>query len=468
MKAPDLVGLPVAEARPIAVQTIEAFGTPRLRYVPSEMEPTTKQSVALCLDRLEVFYGGAAGPGKSWWLMASALQYVDVPGYAAILFRRTFPDLSRPGGLIDMSRMWLGGTDAVYNTNLHTWTFPSGATLSFGHMQYEHTKLDYRGAEFQFEGFDELSTFSETQFTFLFSRLRKPSSSRGASPDGLTIDRVPLRMRSASNPGGPGHDWVRERYVDSTTRDRRRVFIPAWLHENPHLDQEAYLLSLAELSDVEQERLIEGDWDAVDAGGMFDPRTWPTVSSYSSPEWIRLWDLAGSKPTQEYPDPDWTVGVRLDRDPETLQIVWTDLVRFREDPATTEQIVRATALRDGYGPVGIEQEPGSSGKAVISTYSRTVLQGLASVHAIGTTGDKVARARAVAAAAGRGEITVVRAPWNRDAFSELRRFPHAAHDDVVDGLAHAYNNIGRYVGGLVSSNPSISRLPGQRSDRRAR
>lgn len=459
--------LPPDVARPIARQVIEAFGTPRLRYVPTEMEPTDKQAVGLSLDRLEVFYGGAAGPGKSWWLMASALQYVDVPGYAAILFRRTFPDLSRPGGLIDMSRMWLGSTDAVYNTNLHTWTFPSGATLSFGHMQYEHTKLDYRGAEFQFEGFDELTTFSETQFTFLFSRLRRPEASRGASPDGMTINRVPLRMRSASNPGGPGHDWVRERYVDPTTRLRKRVFIPAWLHENPHLDQAAYRESLAELSDVEQERLIGGDWDAVDAGGMFDPRTWPMVASFSG-EWLRLWDLAGSKPTQEYPDPDWTVGVRLDRDPETGQIGWTDLVRFREDPATTEQIVRLTALRDGWGPVGIEQEPGSAGKAVISTYSRTVLQGIASVHAISATGDKTARARGVAAAAGRGELTVVRAAWNRDAFSELRRFPHAAHDDIVDALAHAYNNIGSLVGGMVSSSPSVRRLPGARSDRRAR
>lgn len=460
--------LPPEVARPIARQVIDAFGTPRLRYVPSEMEPTDKQAVGLCLDRLEVFYGGAAGPGKSWWLMASALQYVDVPGYAAILFRRTFPDLSRPGGLIDMSRMWLGGTDAVYNTNLHTWTFPSGATLSFGHMQYEHSKLDYRGAEFAFMGFDELSTFTETQFTFLFSRLRKPAASRGASPDGLTIDRVPLRMRSASNPGGPGHDWVRERYVDPETRGRKRVFIPAWLHENPHLDQEAYRESLAELSDVEQERLIGGDWDAVDAGGMMDPRTWPTVASFQSDEWLRVWDLAGSKATPEHPDPDWTVGVRLDRDPETRGIYVTDVVRFREDPATTESIVRLTALRDGHGPVGIEQEPGSSGKAVISTYSRTVLQGLASVHAIGTTGDKVARARAVAAAAGRGELTIVRAPWNKVFFSECSRFPFASHDDQVDALAHAYTNIGRLVGGLVSSSPSVSRLPSRSSDRRAR
>lgn len=452
-----------------AAEVIDILGRPRLRYVPAHMEPTDKQAVALSISsRLDVFYGGAAGPGKSWWLLAAALQYVDVPNYAAILFRRTFPDLSQPGALIDMSREWLGATDAIYNKNEHRWTFPSGASLTFAHMQYEDTKYNYRGAAFQFIGFDELSMFSETQFTYLFARLRRPKTVdlTARSSDGIGLDNVPLRMRSASNPGGPGHDWVRERYVDADTRERRRVFIPARLEENPHLDQEAYLESLAELSDVEQERLIRGDWDAVDSGGMFDPSTWPQVDEFESSEWLRVWDLAGTAPTAEYPDPDYTVGVRLDRDPATGRIYWTDLVRFRLDPAETEQRVKLAAIRDGYGPYGIEQEPGSSGKAVISTYSRTVLQGLVSVHAIPATGDKVARARGVAAAAGRGELTVVRAAWNREAFSEARRFPFAAHDDVVDALAHAYNNLGRLAGRISTATAVVARLPSRR-DRRS-
>jgi len=451
----------------IAEQVLRDWGEPRLRYVPDYFDPTLKQRVLLSLDRLDVFYGGAAGPGKSWGLLAGALQYVDVPGYAAIMFRRTFPELSQAGGLIEVSHLWLDGTDARYHQGDHQWTFPSGASLTFAHMQYETDKDRYRGASYQYIAFDELTTFTETQFRYLFGRLRRPERSpAGAAPDGMTLDQVPLRMRSASNPGGPGHDWVKERYIDKETRERR-IFLPARLSENPHMDQAAYLTSLAELTEVERERLILGDWDAIDAGGMFEPSLWPTIARYSSDQWLRVWDLAGSKPTPEYPDPDWTVGGRIDRDRTTGQVYVTDVVRFREDPATTEEIVKATALRDGYGPVAIEQEPGSAGVSVITRYSRHVLQGLASVHAIRPTGDKVTRARAVAAAAGRGEVTLVVGPWNAEFKPELRRFPHGAHDDQVDVLAHGYNNIERLAVSFTTSTPGAARLPNAR-DRRAR
>jgi predicted phage terminase large subunit-like protein len=310
-----------------------------------------------------------------------------------------------------------------------------------------------------------LTTFTETQFRYLFGRLRRPTAAvHGSSPDGLGIDQVPLRMRSASNPGGPGHDWVKARYVDTATRGDR-VFLPARLSENPHMDRDAYLASLAELTEVERERLILGDWDAIDVGGMFEPSLWPTIARYSSDQWIRWWDMAGSKPTPDYPDPDWTVGLRLDRDRETGQCYVTDVVRFREDPATTEQLVRATAVRDGPGTVVVEQEPGSSGVALIQRYSRHVLHGLAAVHGLRSSGDKVTRARPVAAAAGRGEVTLCTGPWLPDLVSELRRFPHGKHDDIVDSLAGAYTHIEKLSGQLRTSSAVTARLPGAR-DRR--
>ena len=71
------------------------------RYSPTQ--PTPKQRAFLALDCLEALYGGAAGGGKSEALLMAALQYVHVPGYAAILFRRTYADLSLPGALMDLS-----------------------------------------------------------------------------------------------------------------------------------------------------------------------------------------------------------------------------------------------------------------------------------------------------------------------------------------------------------------------------
>jgi hypothetical protein len=150
------------------------------------------------------------------------------------------------------------GTGATWNEQRKTWTFPSGATLTFGHMQHEDTKLDYQGAAMQFVGFDELTQFSETQYSYLHSRTRRLESSR-----------IPIRVFSASNPGNVGHGWVKKQFpIDGKPRGRTR-FIPARLTDNPHLDQATYIESLSHLPDVVREQLLNGDW------GIFEGMAYP-------------------------------------------------------------------------------------------------------------------------------------------------------------------------------------------------
>lgn len=470
IRAERLLELPPEQAEPAAQIILDAWANPRLRYVPAFIDFTRnpKQGIFLSLSRMEAFYGGAAGPGKSTALLAAALQYVDVPHYAALLLRRTYQDLSLPGALMAKARDWLLDTDAQWHADTHTWSFPSGATLTFGYLQHEQDKERYKSAEFQFVGFDELTSFTETQYTYLFSRCRRPKESlRGRSPDGLGLSDVPLRVRSASNPGSDGHDWVKDRFVDPTTAIA--VFIPARLQDNPFLDQEAYIESLSHLNDTDRERMLEGDWDAVESGGMFDPATFPIVEK--RPDWpgrrsLRIWDAAGSEPTASYPDPDYSVGLLLDRDPASGQLCVSDVVRVRIGSTELEALVKATAILDGghATPVLMEQEPGSAGKAVIATYSRQVLHGITSVHAYKPTGDKVTRARGASARAGRGEISVVRGPWLRDFFSEIRRFPNARHDDQVDPLSMGVEMIGQITAGFTSTRPT-ARLPARQQRR---
>lgn len=230
--------------------------------------PTPKQQAFLWLNCLEAMYGGAAGGGKSDALLMAALQYVDVEGYAAILFRRTFPDLNQPGSLIPRSKEWLIG-QARWNENEHRWTFPSGATLTFGHLQYEDSKLQYQSAEFDFIAFDELTQFSETQYRYMFSRLRRRAESK-----------VPPRMRAASNPGGPGHRWVKARLIDKEPEDespeaqaeaRERIFIRSGLADNPHLDRAEYRRALNVLDPQTRAQLLEGDWNAREPGDWVFP-----------------------------------------------------------------------------------------------------------------------------------------------------------------------------------------------------
>jgi hypothetical protein len=195
----------------------------------------------------------------------AALQYAHVPGYSAILFRRSYADLARPGALIDRAHAWLRGTPARWNEQKKTWRFPSGAVLTFGYLENASDVYAYQGAEFQFCGFDELTQFDESSYRYLFSRMRRL---KGAD--------VPVRMRAASNPGGIGHQWVFNRFFIEG-EGQGRVFVPAKLEDNPYLDAEEYEASLAELDPVTRAQLRNGDWSAIDRGNAIVPEFTPEL-----------------------------------------------------------------------------------------------------------------------------------------------------------------------------------------------
>lgn len=224
-------------------------------------QPHEKQATFLMLSEIkEVFYGGAAAGGKSLALLMAALQYVHVPGYNALILRNSFPDLNKPGGLIPRSKEWLLNYktewgEAQWRERDRQWSFPSGATLSFGYLERYEDALKYRSSEFHFIAFDELSLFSKDCYLYLFSRLRRTENIA-----------APLRMRSASNPGGPGHLWVRERFLLPHTRAPEVVFIPAKIADNPSLKREEYEQGLQHLDPITRAQLMEGDWEVSEEG----------------------------------------------------------------------------------------------------------------------------------------------------------------------------------------------------------
>lgn len=223
----------------------------------SPHQPTPRQAAFLELEADEALYGGSAGGGKSDAILMAALQYVDVPGYAAILFRRTFTDLALPGALMDRAESWLRKTPARWSERDKRWTFPSGATLSFGYMVTEADKYRYQSSEFQFIGFDELTQFTESQYTYMTSRLRRPIGFP-----------VRPRARAASNPGGTGHDWVHARFVEPTTA--QYPFVPAKLSDNPHIDEADYRGRLSKLDATTRAQLLDGLW-IRDSQGLIYP-----------------------------------------------------------------------------------------------------------------------------------------------------------------------------------------------------
>lgn len=236
-------------------------------------EPHPPQAAFLDLDCEEALYGGAAGGGKSDALLMAALQYVNVPGYAALILRKTFADLELPGAIMHRAQAWLIGTGAQWNANRKTFVFPSGATLTFGYLQTEQDKYRYQGAEFNFVAFDELTQFDEADYVYLLSRLRRP--------DAGPLSRVPIRLRAATNPGGRGHRWVKRRFIDRQPRPddpedtpqkcAARAFVPAKLDDNPSVDREAYTSALGGLDPQTRAQLLSGDWNAREPGDWVFP-----------------------------------------------------------------------------------------------------------------------------------------------------------------------------------------------------
>jgi predicted phage terminase large subunit-like protein len=393
-----------------------------------KQKPTAKQRAFLELDGLEALYGGAAGGGKSSCLLMAALQYVDEAGYNAIILRRTYRDLALPGALMDRSKEWLLGSAARWNEIEHCWTFPSGARLQFGYLESEADKYRYQGAEFQGIFPDELTQFTESQYTYLFSRLRR-----------LKESNVPLRLWGASNPGGLGHNWVKQRFIVEGEK-YGRAFVPARLKDNPFLDQASYELSLQKLDPVTRKQLLEGCWEAQ-VGTMFHRDWFRVVEPQDVPSdlrKIRFWDLASTE-ADRGKDPDWTAGVLAALDKGQLYVF--DVVHFRGSPKQTEDKIRKTAEDDGKDvQVWMEEEGGSSGKIASDHYARHVLLGF-NFHAIRSTGDKVTRAGPLSSCTERRNVLLVRGNWINAFLDEAEVFPEGEHDDQIDASSNALNTL---------------------------
>lgn len=413
-------------------------------------------------------------------LLVDAIRYVGRGygrKYAALLMRRNFPDLE----MSLMRRAWelypaVGGK---FNSTNKTWTFPEGETVRFGHCQHENDVYQYLGAEFQYIGFDELTSFSENQYRYLISRLR---SSVG----------VPVRLRGGTNPGGDGHDWVfrrfspwldpefpfraapgqvvyftppplddpngSERIVDRGERGAfGRTFIGASAKDNPVFADGEYEARLDQLDPLTRSRLKDGNWLTRAAAGVFFKARWfkfvnsaeellPVIEKnpkrpHDAPPKqtitrIRYWDRAGTEPHEGNRDPDWTVGIKMALLPDK-RIVVEDIQRFRASSGDVETRIRAIALADGKSVrIGIEQDPGQAGKFEASYYIRALSGWI--VKAYPVTKAKEVRAGPISSQTEAGNVYLVKAKWNDHFARELEEFPDAKHDDQVDAFSGAF------------------------------
>lgn len=191
---------------------------------------------------------------------------MKAPGAAVVFLRRTYADLSKGNSAISRSKELFGGIGRYTGDN-HTWTFPNGSTLEFGHLQHADSHIHYQGAQYECLLWDELTQFEQHQYLYLVSRVR---SRTGLKPT----------IRAGTNPGGIGHGWVRKMFVRAAPPETPFVitdpdtdeeigtgkFVPAKLEDNPALlDKDpGYKKRLQRLPKALQRALRDGDWDVFE------------------------------------------------------------------------------------------------------------------------------------------------------------------------------------------------------------
>ncbi len=285
--------LPQSQREAIARQLAAMAGLkikPELRRMP--LVPTPRQADFLALTCREALYGGAAGGGKSEALLMWLAEGIDIPHYSGIIFRRIEDDLTNSNDSLVAKAMRLyGPLGGVVTDSGKCWRFPSGAMIQLAGLNQEQSVMKHQGPSYHRIAFDELTHFTLSQYEFLvLSRIR--------SEPNFPIYKG---ARGASNPGGPGHSWVLNRFITQEAIESLRLlssdepcppglqflsprghgFVPARLADNPYIDQADYRAQMSGFSDpVMRERMLNGDWSVM-------PNT------KISAEWLRYFDMQG-------------------------------------------------------------------------------------------------------------------------------------------------------------------------------
>lgn len=239
------------------------------RPIDLTYRPQVKQEPWHACPAFESGFGGTKGPGKTLAMLMESTRFVWHPRYRGIIFRRTYPRLQE---VMDRARDWFPGLGAHWDGDAHRWVFPSGAMISMRHCQNEEDKRNYHGHEYHFMGFDQLEEFSESQYLFLLAQCRS------------SVSEIVPYVRDTFNPGGIGHAWVKERFLDHGTRECEpwtpvndegdelptRCFHFSNIYDNQILldSDPQYMRVLNSLPEQERRALRDGDWD-VFAGQVF-------------------------------------------------------------------------------------------------------------------------------------------------------------------------------------------------------
>ncbi len=220
-----------------------------------EIKITPRQHEFISATSGEVLFGGAAGGGKSYGQIIDALLFaMKYPKSRQLILRRTLPELEK--SLVRTALEVYPREIFSYKASKHEGVFKNGSYIDFGFCDSENDVYRYQSAEYDVIRFDELTHFTEQMYIYLISRVR------GANG-------YPKQIKSATNPGGIGHGWVKARFIDIGDAGEEhlgRIFIPSRITDNSFLmrSDPGYKNRLMKLSEKDREALLYGNWDIFD------------------------------------------------------------------------------------------------------------------------------------------------------------------------------------------------------------
>lgn len=427
--------------------------------------------------------GGAPGGGKTFYLTTEPLRHISSKKFTGVTLRRTMPEVTQAGGIWDEATAMYPLFGGRLNEMFHRARFPSGAEISFSHLQHEKTKYSWRSAQIALLQFDQLESFTEPQFFYMLSRNRAMYKMRaycraGANPEPNWLADFLMWWLDQDGYADPDKDgkirWMAragDRIVWGDSREELQAdyrgcipmsvaFFLSTIFDNKILMERdpEYLGRLMSLPYIDRIRLLGddptkgGNWFIKPtAGKVFSRSWWNMKSAYPKRgRKVRYWDLAATEPSKKNTDPDWTAGVLM---VESGRQGWVaDVVRARDSAKRLENLIKTTAAIDGKSTeIHIEQEGGAGSKLYLEHIRLDVLGGYA-VYTHTVSKNKIERAKPLSSMVESGNVFLVEGGWNKDYIDELHNFPDGSHDDQVDASSGAYNTLfsGSKYGGIYA------------------
>lgn len=262
--------------------------------VIAEAQPGPQTSLIAC-PHFEVFFGGARGGAKTYGMLLEWVSHQSAYGEHCIglMIRRERTQLVET---IEESRKIYLPLGAKFNEVDKMWRFPNGSRLQFAYLDRDSDAEAYQG-----RSYSRLYVEEVTNFPMPGPILKMMATLRSGHG-------IPCGFRATGNPGGPGHQWVKARYIDPApqgwqviteayrnpwtgeTVNRERIFIPSRLQDNRFLGAD-YVANLQMVGSPTLVRAwLEGDWSVIE-GAFFSE--WSSEKHVISPfqvpaNWLRF------------------------------------------------------------------------------------------------------------------------------------------------------------------------------------